>query len=127
MTCLVSSHVCTYYTIFHHVLSLNHIAVSLVVRAYLITLIVDPFLTISRTFPILSPFSFARSGLTFSARASYSLGRHLNTSALLQARTSHTLGQPQSQPFKYFALNIFREISLILSPRRFSSFMLRLI
>ena len=37
------------------------------------------------------------------------------------------LGQPQPQPFKYFALNIFREISLILSPRSFSSFMLQLI
>ena len=65
--------------------------------------------------------------LTFRARASYRLGRHLNTSALPQARASHTLGQPQPQPFKYFALNIFREISLILSPRSFSSFMLRLI
>ena len=63
--------------------------------------------------------------LTFTARASYRLGRHLNTSALPQARASHTLGQPQPQPFKYFALNIFREISLILSPRSFSSFMLR--
>ena len=65
--------------------------------------------------------------LTFTARASYRLGRHLNTSALPQARASHTLGQPQPQPFKYFALNIFREISLILSPRSFSSFMLLLI
>ena len=63
MTCLVSFHVCTYYTIFHHVLSLNHVAFNLVVRAYLITLIVDPFLAISRPFPILSPSSFARSGL----------------------------------------------------------------
>jgi len=53
--------------------------------------------------------------LTFTARASYRLGRHLNISALPQAQTSHTLGQPQPQPFKYFALNIFREISLILS------------
>jgi len=52
--------------------------------------------------------------LTFTARASYRLGRHLNTSALPQARASHTLGQPQPQPFKYFTLNIFREISLIL-------------
>ena len=34
--------------------------------------------------------------LTFRARASYRLGRHLNTSALPQARTSHTLGQPVS-------------------------------
>ena len=57
--------------------------------------------------------------LTFRARASYRLGRHLNTSVLPQARASHTLGQPQPQPFKYFALNIFREISLILSPRSF--------
>jgi hypothetical protein len=65
--------------------------------------------------------------LTFTARASYRLGRHLNTSALRQDRASHTLGQPQPQPFKYFALNIFREISLILCPRSFSSFMLRLI
>ena len=65
--------------------------------------------------------------LTFTARGSYRLGPHLNTSKLLEARRSHTLGQPQPQPFKYFALNIFREISLILSPRSFSSFMLRLI
>jgi hypothetical protein len=65
--------------------------------------------------------------LTFRARASYRLGRHVNTSAFPQARASHTLGQPQPQPFKYFALNIFRDISLILSPRSFSSFMLRLI
>jgi hypothetical protein len=51
--------------------------------------------------------------LTFRARASYRLGRHLNISALPEARASHTLGQPQ--PFKYFALNIFSEFSLIFS------------
>ena len=53
--------------------------------------------------------------LTFTARASYRLGRHLNISALPEARVSHTLGQPQPQLFKYFVLNIFRAISLILS------------
>jgi len=53
--------------------------------------------------------------LTFTALESYSLGRHLNISALPQARPSHTIGQPQPQPFKYFALNVFSEISLILS------------
>ena len=53
--------------------------------------------------------------LTFTALASYCLGRHLNISTLPQAWLSHMLGQPQPQPFKYFALNIFREISLILS------------
>jgi hypothetical protein len=53
--------------------------------------------------------------LTCTARASYRLGRHLNISALPLARASQTLGQPQPQPFKYFALNIFREVSLILS------------
>jgi hypothetical protein len=52
--------------------------------------------------------------LTFKARASYGLGRHLNFSELALARASRTLGQPQPQPFKYFALNIFRETSLIL-------------
>ena len=53
--------------------------------------------------------------LTFTARASYRLGRHLNISALPEVRASHTLGQPQPQPFKYFVLHIFRDISLILS------------
>jgi len=53
--------------------------------------------------------------LTFTAHASYPLGRHLNISTLPQARRFCTLGQPQPQSFKYFALNIFREISLILS------------
>jgi hypothetical protein len=53
--------------------------------------------------------------LTFRAHASYRLGRHLNFSELAQARASHILGQPQRQPFKRFALNIFTEISLILS------------
>jgi hypothetical protein len=53
--------------------------------------------------------------LTIRACASYGLGRHLNFSELAQARASRIVGQPQPQPFKYFALNIFREISLILS------------
>jgi hypothetical protein len=53
--------------------------------------------------------------LTFRVRASYCLGWHLNISALPEARASYTLGQPHPQPFKYFALNIFSEFSLIFS------------
>ena len=75
----------------------------------------------------MQPFCPWSRALTFTARVSYRLGRHLNTSALPQPRASHTLGQPQPQPFKYFDFYIFREVSLILSPRSFSSFMLRLI
>jgi hypothetical protein len=53
--------------------------------------------------------------LSFRARASCRLGRHLNISARTEFRASYTLGQPQPQPFKYLSLNIFREFSLILS------------
>ena len=53
--------------------------------------------------------------LTFRRLASYPVGRHLNISALLEVLPFRSLGQPQPQPFKYFPLNIFREISLILS------------
>jgi hypothetical protein len=53
--------------------------------------------------------------LTFRTRASYPLGRHLNFSEIAQALASYMLGQPQPRPFKRFALNIFTEISLVLS------------
>jgi len=55
--------------------------------------------------------------LTFRRLASYPVGRHLNISALLEVLASRSLGHPQPQPFKYFPLNIFREISLILSTK----------
>ena len=74
-------------------------------------------LVVGQIFEIMTNLILSRQNccLTFTARASYRLGRHLNTSALPEARASHTLGQPQPQPFKYFVLNIFRDISLIIS------------
>ena len=64
--------------------------------------------------PYIRPFMIF-AVLTFTAHASYPLCRHLNISALPQAQRSRSLGQPPPQPFKYFALKIFREISLIFS------------
>ena len=64
MTCLVSFHVCTYYTIPHHVLPLNHVTLVLLALTYLITLSVDTFLRF-----------LARSGLVIIRHAYTALNR----------------------------------------------------
>jgi len=67
--------------------------------------------------------------LTFRARASYRLWRHLNNSALPQSSSVLPSRTATASAVKYFALNIFREILLIFSSTLevFTSFMLRLI